>query len=313
MESFLTALKAVTPIFLPILVGIVVKKLEWIGEVGTGELNRLCFRLFMPALLFSNIYSVDIDSLQLGPLLVFCFVGIGLEVIAGVMITPLFVKDVRRRSVIIQGLFRTNLVAMGLPLVQQLTNGRANGEMAVLIAIFVPLFVIISVVLLEGYSHEDSAWSEVALSVVKNPLIIGAIVAVLLRLLGIVLPNAVMSVVSDFSKTGATLALVLLGTSLQFSSMQANSRQMFICACFRTVILPALAILAAVLFAFGGNELICVMVVFGCPLATNIYTMTNQMGGDSAFAGELVALTSLVSCGTLFLFSFILGALGLIS
>lgn len=312
MESFLTALCAVTPIFLPILVGVAVRKWNWIGEAGISDLNRLCFRVFMPAVLFSNIYQISTNGQQIGSLIGFCAVGLAIEALGGVLITPYFVRDVRRRSVIIQGLFRTNMVAMGLPLVEQLTNGKANGEMAVLIALFVPLFVIASVVLLEGYSHEGSAWNVIAASIIKNPMIIAALIAAALRLAGLSLPGPVWSVVSDFSKTGATLVLVLLGTSLRLTSVRANGKQLVICACLRTLILPAAAVLIAVALSFRGSELACIMVTFGCPLATNIYTMADQMGGDSEFAGELVAATSLICCGTLFLFSFVLSSTDLI-
>ena len=150
MESFIIALEAVIPIFIPIITGVLVRRFDWLTEQGISDANRLCFRLFMPTLLFNNIYSADLRLSEVKSLFVVCLLIVVMEFIFGFAFSKMMVDDTKKRSVLIQGFFRTNIVAMGLPLIQHLSNDVGTTKMAILITFFVPVFVILSVLLLEG-------------------------------------------------------------------------------------------------------------------------------------------------------------------
>lgn len=306
MESLVIAFSAVLPLCIPICIGILVKRLGWIGEKGTAEMNRICFFTMMPSLLFCNIYSIDLQTIRLGSLMLFCALGVAAELLGALILVPKFEKDRRRRPVLVQGIFRTNMVAMGLPLIEHLTEGRANGEMAVLIAVFVPCFIIISALLLEGSKQAEKGAGAPLSAIVKNPMILAASLAALLLFAGIRVPTAVYSAITDLAKAGSVLVLILLGSSLNITSIRANKKTIVSAVLLRTVFLPLAAILAARAVGIIGEHLVCVLILFGCPVATTVYTMTDQMGGDSRLAGELVAASTLAACLSLFLFSFFL-------
>lgn len=54
------------------------------------------------------------------------------------------------------------------------------------------------------------------------------------------------------------------------------------------------------------------MVFFAAPTAVSSFTMAQQMGSDGELAAQLVALTSGLSLGTIFLITFLFRSMGLL-
>ena len=66
------------------------------------------------------------------------------------------------------------------------------------------------------------------------------------------------------------------------------------------------------LLGVRGANLIAVLLFSGAPAAVNSYSTAVSMGGNEELAGEIVAVTSLLSVFTLFGFLSILGTMGYI-
>ena len=59
MENFLLAFNVVFPIFLIMMLGVILKRKNMLDEKSLNIINSLIFRLFMPTLLFFNIYNME--------------------------------------------------------------------------------------------------------------------------------------------------------------------------------------------------------------------------------------------------------------
>ena len=75
------------------------------------------------------------------------------------------------------------------------------------------------------------------------------------------------------------------------------------------VIIPLLAMPAAVLLGFRGVDLAAIMAFFCSPTAVSSFTMAQQMGADGELAAQLVALTSVMSLFTIFVCTYIFQAM----
>ena len=64
MESFLFALNAVLPIVLTVAVGYGLKRIGWLNVTLSKALNKLVFRVFLPLMLFLNVYRIESLSLS---------------------------------------------------------------------------------------------------------------------------------------------------------------------------------------------------------------------------------------------------------
>ena len=67
MDSFLFAVNAVSPIILTVVIGYLLKKAGLITQTLAKAMNKLVFRVFLPSMLFLNVYNIsDIGTMDFG-------------------------------------------------------------------------------------------------------------------------------------------------------------------------------------------------------------------------------------------------------
>ena len=164
-----------------IAVGYGVKRLGWIGPEEVRRFNKVTFYTFMPVMLFYKFYFSDFSQAVRLPYVLFVVgMALGMAVVAfGVVL--LAEKAPERRGVMIQAAFRSNFVLLGLPIAAVLLPGGNLGVSALMIAIVVPFYNMMSVVVLEYFRGGKPKLGEVLLAVAKNPLIIGSILGLLMQ------------------------------------------------------------------------------------------------------------------------------------
>ena len=59
MESFIFAISAVLPLIFMVAIGYVLKRIGMITSDFVRMANKLSFRLFLPAMLFLNVYKIE--------------------------------------------------------------------------------------------------------------------------------------------------------------------------------------------------------------------------------------------------------------
>ena len=117
MENFLLALNVVLPIFFIMTLGFLLKKVKMVDEHSLNIMNKLVFRVFMSTLLFLNVYNIgDLSALSMDnlKLLGYAFIIIFVVLFIAWLIYMPKVKDKRKLSVLIQGVYRGNFVLFGL-------------------------------------------------------------------------------------------------------------------------------------------------------------------------------------------------------
>ena len=311
MENMVISLNAVLPLFLIIALGCAAKQLHILSDDAARQANGLCFQLFMAPLLFYNVYSTDLASAYSWKLLVFCVVGTLAEFAFGLLFIPHIEPSRPAQGVMLQAFCRPNIVLLGLPLSTALFGPENIGHIAFMLAVLVPLINILAVLALELFRGGTPNPKRILLGVAKNPFVLGAVAGFLCKLLQIQLPYVLDSVISSMAEAATPLALVLMGTSMNFGKLQGCGRSLTVCTVVRLFAAPVVFLSLAVALGFRGVPLCGVMLVFATPVAVNSYTMALQMDGDADLAGGIVLLTTGLSCLTLFLWIFLLKALGL--
>ena len=85
--------------------------------------------------------------------------------------TLLTEKLPERRCVLIQGMFRSNYVIMGIPVATALLGADQLGTVSILIAVIVPLFNMLAVVVLEVFRGQKPKPLHILGQIAKNPLV----------------------------------------------------------------------------------------------------------------------------------------------
>lgn len=306
MENLILSFNIVLPIFLILSLGYILKKLKILDELTTKNMNSINFKVFLPLLLFYNVYKTDLSVVFNPKLLIFSIISVILVFLLLFIIIPLLEKDNRKRGVIIQGIFRSNFVIFGVPVCEALFGQNATGVASMLIAIVVPLFNFLAVICLEIYRGGNINFKKIIKGIITNPLIIASIIGLFFIYFKIKLPTPIEKTINDISKIATPLAFILLGSSFTFSAFSVYIKQLSITILGKLIIVPGIVLYIAALLGFRNIELTCLLSVFASPTAVSSYTMAEQMDGDSILAGQIVVLTSIISIITVFLWIFIL-------
>lgn len=295
----------VLPLFLMIVLGYSLKRIRVYDEHTISGVNQLVFKVFLPLLLFINIYQTDVTGVFDLKLMLVALLGVLGSFFMTWLIIAWIEKDNRKRGVLIQGIFRSNFVIFGIPVTTSLFGAEATGAASLLVAVIVPIFNMFSVVILEIYRGSRINVSKILKGILTNPLIIGSVTGLLCLLLHIKIPLVLEKMISDLSKVTTPLALVILGGSFTFSSMKGNVKQIAIGVLGKLVIVPVICLSFALLIGIRGVGLAILMSIFASPTAVSSFSMAKQMDGDADLAGHLVVLGSMLSVVTMFVWIFI--------
>lgn len=311
MNSFWICLNAILPIFIIVAAGYAAKRMGILRESEIPRMNAVAFKVFMPVMCFYNVYTSDLSSSVRPGLMIYAFAGIlgvfGLSLCYAVR----FVERRERRGVVVQGLYRSNFLILGVALAAGLTSDGDLGVTAVMGAIVAPTFNVLAVIVLEVYNGKTADVRKMLVDIVKNPLIIGSLLGLLLLVLDVRLPEPLEIAARDMSRAASPLLLFLLGGFFRFSGAKEHLGELIAVSLGRLIVVPAIVLGIAVLIGFRGIELITLLAIFASSTAVASFTMAEQMGSDAALAGDIVVTTSAFASLTLFGWSLLFKSLNL--
>lgn len=311
MENLMISANAVLPMCLVMALGYGTRRLGWLRREEISTINKIAFRIFLPCLLYYNIYCSDLSG-SFDPLLMAFAVG-GVLLTFGLALgyTLLTEKLPERRGVLIQGMFRSNYVIMGIPVATALLGADQLGTVSILIAVIVPLFNMLAVVVLEVFRGQKPKPLHILGQIAKNPLVIGSVLGILTLVAGIRLPHILEQTIQSVSAIASPLQLFLLGAFFQFSGLKTYRRELVTVSIAKLIVSPGLFLGLGALLGFRGVAFVSLIGIFASPTAVNSFTMAQQMGGDAELAGDTVVVTSAVSMLTMFLWVFLFKSLGM--
>lgn len=332
-----TALNAVMPIILTILLGYILRQKGFLSADFLQVGNKLVFKLMLPCMLFCNVYSIgsladiqwDVTVYALAAIvLIFC-----LGFVTALTVTPV----AQRRGVVLQCCFRSNFAIIGMPLAAALGGQESEGMAALLSAVSIPLFNILAVIALTVFVGKKESFGKsvanILRGIVTNPLIIAVALGLVCLALrwgqAEVFGQVRWTIKEDLAfvystlntlKNGTTpLALIVLGGQFVFSAVKELKKEIIVATLWRVVIAPVVGIGGAVLLSFAGllqcqpAHYPALVALFGSPVAVSSAIMAKGMGGDEQLATQLVVWTTLCSGLTVFLLVCGLMAMGLIT
>ena len=306
MDSLILSLEIVLPLFLLMALGYVIKLTGMMNETSVKQVNKVIFKIFLPLLVFCNIYNTEIAESFNSQLLLYAVSGVLIQFVLSLCLAVLLEKDNSRRGVMLQGMFRSNFVLFGIPISRALFGDTAAGLASILIAVIIPLYNVLAVISLELFNGKRPNIGKILFGIVTNPLIIGSVLGILFVVFQIPIPTPIYDTMEDLSSISTPLASVILGASFSFGDVGRYVKELVITLSAKLVVFPALFLGIALLLGFRDAPLAVLLTVFGAPIAVSSFTMAQQMGGDDKLAGQLVVFGSILSIGTMFLLIFFL-------
>ena len=324
-ENLAISVNAVLPLIICMAAGYLFRRTKLVDEGFCRKCNTFCFKTFLPLMIFMNVYNSDLESAVQPGAFLFAAAAVLVIFAAAFLIIPRIVRKgsidsagspvsaASRQAVLIQCIFRSNFVIFGYQVVANVYGAGEAAVASVMAAIVVPLYNVLAVITLEYFTNSKNGLRPVILGIIKNPLIIGAVAALLFKLSGLTLPTPLYTGLSDMAGMATPLALVVLGGTFHFDALRRNAGALAIGTLGKIVVPPLVMVPIAAAFGFRDANLLSLVIVFASPAAVNSYTMAAAYGHDPELAGQLVVVTSVLSMVSVFGWIFLLRTLGLIA
>ena len=331
----ITAVNAILPIVLLILLGYVLRQKHFINDNFIKIGNRLMFNICLPCMLFVNVYEIggigDINwDVVIYSVAVICLLAL-IGFAAAVAVTPI----PKRKGVLMQCAFRSNFAIIGMPLAEALGGSAGASVTAVVSAFSIPTINILAVIALTVFMEDTGDRKQhlrkVLTGIAKNPLIIGVgagLMALLIRELQVQLLGETVfvlsrdlkflyTVLSNLKAITSPLAMIVLGGGFVFSAVKGLFKEIAVGTFMRLILAPVLGLGGAVLLSTytellscGPGEYATLIALFGSPVAVSSAVMAISMKNDEQLATQLVVWTSIGSILTIFLQVCVLMAFG---
>ena len=314
MDNIIVSFNVIAPVFFLMVLGYFLVNYTSLADGKlTKQANAIVFKIFLPCMLFYNVYQSDIGS-EIHSRIRLCIWAAGGLLILFVLlclIVPRIVTQENQQGVVIQGIFRSNYVIFGVAVVQNMYGPKSTTTAAILSAILVPMYNFLAVVALSIFGEKrENDWKKIILDIIK---IISSVLGIIFSLLGIRLPTAVDTTVQDLAKLSTPIAFMILGGDLDFSKVKGNLKTAFVVLTIKLVILPLIMIPMVVMMGYRDADLLSGVLAYQTPVAVSSYIMAQQAGADGQLAGQLVVFSSVLSIFTLFVTIFILRTMGLLA
>ncbi|MBE2898605.1 AEC family transporter [Pasteurellaceae bacterium 20609_3] len=300
LDSIAFSVSVTLPNILMLLLGIYLKRIGMINDHFAQQGAKLVFNITLPALLFLSIVQNPTDySSQLS------IVGVGyLGTLIIFTLAELyawrFVGDKRERGTFVQGVFRGNSGIIGLSLCANAYGAAGIAVASVYTALITLLYNVLAVITLSRSLAENGKADilYVLKQLIKNPLILAIIIALVVSHLPFTIPAPLISTGNYLSHMTLPLALLCAGASLDLKRIDSTSVVAITSSLGRVFVAPIIMVLLAHAFGLHGIGLGVVFLMTSTPVAAASYAMVRGMGGNDKTAANIIGITTFAAMFT---------------
>ena len=310
-SNFFVAARAVLPIFIIMGVGMLVRHAGLVNEAEVRKINKLNFVVFFPVLMFTNLCGKNVSDAINIRLMIFGVAGVLISYGLTILIVMRITKERKTQGAMIQAIYRSNFVIMGIPIVSNIFGSEDLTLTSVMVTVIVPLYNVLAVITLEVFRGRKPDFLHILKQIAKNQLLLGAVAGIISVLTDLKLPSVLENVAASMAGVATPLALLTLGAFFDLHSAMKRRKDIFICVFGRLIAVPALGLTAGVLMGFRGVALVTLIAIFASPTAVSAFPMAQEMDSDYELTGDAVVFSSGAACFTMFLWIFVLKSMGM--
>ena len=315
LSDLIFSFNAVIPLFLIMLLGLVVRRLKIVDASATRQMNSLVFKVALPIMLFKSVYGSDYSQMLDRKFIVFLILSVIAFFFISWLIALKLINDEKKKGAFVQGCFRGNYAILGIALSAELL-GHTPTIAITGVVIIVPLFNILSVIILTIYGDQKFQSKHMITTIVKsiatNPLIISIFSGIVLTLLNIEIIPLLNTPLNMISSLATPFALLVIGASLDFSQIKERLKYTLVASTLKLIIMPLIFIPLAIWVGISTDGIVVLYVLYAAPTAIASYVMAAHMGTDEHLASNIVLFTSLVSILTYTIGVYILRIVGIV-
>ncbi|MBG0791764.1 MAG: AEC family transporter [Desulfovibrionaceae bacterium] len=297
---------AIIPIFGLILLGFILRRLEFPSLDFWPVSERLTYYVLFPALLVSGMADRAFDGSALGLALTLagavCLVGAFL-----MLVKNMFAMDGPAFTSVFQGAIRPNTY-VGMSAAAALLGPDWMTLSAVALLTLVPLVNVLCVLVLSRHGKYGGGLGRVGLELVKNPLILACAVGLLLNVTGLALPRLLNDLLAILGTAALPMGLLAVGAGLRMEGLGERALPVVLASLAHLVALPLAAFGCAQLLGVTGFALDAALIYTAIPVSVSAFILARQMGGDHRVMALIITVQTALSAVTMPILLHLLGS-----
>jgi len=277
---------------------------------ATGDgLSDFVFTIAVPLLLFRIIATASFDHGAPWALWAVYFTA--------VLVTWIFAHGIIRsgfgrdaRSGVVAGVTAgfSNLVLLGIPFMTGVYGEAGLAILSQIVSVHLPIMMAASIILFEWALKRDGAGTETKSTaalitgflrqLISNPLIIGIVCGLLVRLLGLPIPGVADRVIASLAGVAGPMALFAMGGSLYGYGIRGQVPQAVVLVVLKLMLMPAVALGMAVLLGLPELQAKVVVVAAAMPAGVNSWLIASRLGTGQRLASTSMTLGTAAAAAT---------------
>lgn len=279
-----------------ILVGYLVGRTGILGEHASFVLSRIAFSVLSPFLLFTVLADADVHVLFSRVLAVSLIAALAAALLFVSIARLVFHRGLADLTVGALASGYVNANNIGLPVAVYVLGDPALSAPVILLQLLV--FTPIALGILDVQQQGTVSLRRVLLQPVRNPIIVGSALGVLLAILQVRLPEAVMEPFRVIGAAAVPIVLIGFGMSLHEQRPLAPGtarRDVVLAAAIKLAFMPLVAwLVGEFLFRLSDQELFAVVVLAALPSAQNVFNYAQRYETGQILARDVVLITTVL-------------------
>lgn len=280
-----------------IAVGYLIGRFDLLGPGADRVLSRLAFFVLSPALLFTVLAEADVTHL-FSALLPISAIAAAVDIAAFLVIAVLVWKRKAPEATIgaIASAY-VNANNIGLPVSVYVLGDASSAAPVILLQLIV--IAPIALTILDVSTSGKLSWGRVLLQPIRNPLIIGSLLGVIVAVTHVQLPAPVLAPFQLIGAAAVPVILMNFGMSLHGSRALApgtDRKDVILASSLKLAAMPVIAwLLAHFVWHLEGHQLFAVVVLAALPTAQNVFNYAQRYGRGVILARDTVLITTALS------------------
>ena len=298
-QLFISILILITPVFLMIVFGAALKKMNFFSDSFYKELNAFIFRIALPALIFYKVSQAQVQHLFSSAMPIIAIATtIGTFIL--VWLYAHFFIPKKNISAFIQGCYRGNIAIVSLTLSEQIFGPEGLIVCSITIGLIIPVYNMLAIFVLESYSKSTLSIKTLLIDVIQSPLTLASLLGFAFSLFQLSVPSSILIMIQQLAAICLPLALIAIGARMlrPNESLKLDTSTLMACA-FKLLFIPAAFLGIGIVFKLPALDIGILFLLSAVPTSIASYVMTEAYGANADLIGKIVMISTLFSAITL--------------
>lgn len=287
---FYIFINIISPIFIQIFAGFILQKKF---KIDINSLVKVQFYIIIPCLMFTNIYSSEIDSTLFFKIALCCLIIFTLLYIISYITVKLLKYPVSLANAFINSICFYNGGNYCIPLFFLLYN--SSSSISIQAIIMMIQNITLNTIGIFNTKNDGTRNKEIIIGLFKIPILYSIFFAIVFRFYNIEVWKPIWNAMSILSEGMVAIALITLGAQLANCRLSLRFKSVYLSNFIRLIIGPIIAYLVVGLMNIKGMAAQVMIISAAAPTAVNTVLLSIEYNNEPDFSTQAVVSSTLLS------------------